>query len=159
VTFTNLAVGGKMSDWGVEQAPAAAGHQPDVMIIAFGMNDASHAMPTETFIGNIREIMRVVQASSPQTEFVLVVGMLSNPEWTAGRHEFHAMHREALLAEAREGVAVADMASVWKEMVARKDLHSLTGNGVNHPNDFGHRVYAQVIGALLIPQGGSGREK
>ena len=28
---------------------------------------------------------------------------------------------------------------------------SSTGNGVNHPNDFGHRVYAQVLSALLIP--------
>jgi hypothetical protein len=24
------------------------------------------------------------------------------------------------------------------------------GNGINHPNDFGHRVYAQVILALLV---------
>ena len=27
----------------------------------------------------------------------------------------------------------------------------LTGNGVNHPNDFGHRVYAQVLSTLLVP--------
>jgi hypothetical protein len=26
----------------------------------------------------------------------------------------------------------------------------MTGNGVNHPNDFGHRIYAQVLSALLI---------
>ncbi|MCA9060384.1 MAG: hypothetical protein KDA85_17865, partial [Planctomycetaceae bacterium] len=26
----------------------------------------------------------------------------------------------------------------------------LTGNGVNHPNDFGHRVYAQVLASLLL---------
>ena len=26
----------------------------------------------------------------------------------------------------------------------------LTGNGVNHPSDFGHRLYAQVILALLV---------
>jgi len=27
----------------------------------------------------------------------------------------------------------------------RKTHHDLTGNGINHPNDFGHRLYAQVI--------------
>lgn len=31
-----------------------------------------------------------------------------------------------------------------------KNFLDLTGNGVNHPNDFGHRVYARVLSALLI---------
>jgi hypothetical protein len=31
----------------------------------------------------------------------------------------------------------------------RKQDWDQTGNGVNHPNDFGHRVYAQVILKLL----------
>jgi acyl-CoA thioesterase I len=32
----------------------------------------------------------------------------------------------------------------------KHDLH-LTGNGLNHPNDFGQRVHAQAILALLMP--------
>jgi acyl-CoA thioesterase-1 len=40
--------------------------------------------------------------------------------------------------------------SVWEEFLKRKKDADLTGNGVNHPNDFGHRVYAQVIAALLL---------
>ncbi|MEC8800536.1 MAG: hypothetical protein VXX55_07230 [Planctomycetota bacterium] len=32
-----------------------------------------------------------------------------------------------------------------------KKTWDLTGNGVNHPNDFGHRVYAQVRCELLKP--------
>ena len=42
------------------------------------------------------------------------------------------------------------MTSVWGEMFKRKSFHDLTGNGINHPNDFGHRLYAQVILALLV---------
>lgn len=34
-----------------------------------------------------------------------------------------------------------------------KDFLAITGNGVNHPNDFGHRVYAQVLLSLLMPPG------
>jgi hypothetical protein len=29
----------------------------------------------------------------------------------------------------------------------------VTGNGVNHPNDYGHRLYAQAILALLVDPG------
>jgi acyl-CoA thioesterase I len=32
----------------------------------------------------------------------------------------------------------------------RKRHIDLTGNGVNHPDDYGHRVYAQAILALLV---------
>ncbi|MCA9034833.1 MAG: alpha/beta hydrolase [Planctomycetaceae bacterium] len=37
-------------------------------------------------------------------------------------------------------------------MLKRKSDHDLTGNGVNHPNDFGHRIYAQVLSSLLLPR-------
>jgi len=30
-------------------------------------------------------------------------------------------------------------------LLERKSVYDLTGNGINHPNDFGHRVYAQTI--------------
>ena len=43
------------------------------------------------------------------------------------------------------------MTSIWAEMLKHKKDWDLTGNGVNHPNDFGHRVYAQVLSSLLIP--------
>jgi hypothetical protein len=50
------------------------------------------------------------------------------------------------------GVALADMTSIWEEFFKRKKDADLTGNGVNHPNDFGHRVYAQVISTLLVDE-------
>jgi hypothetical protein len=34
----------------------------------------------------------------------------------------------------------------------QKQYWDLTGNGVNHPNDFCHRIYAQVLSALLVKQ-------
>ena len=46
---------------------------------------------------------------------------------------------------------LADLTAVWSEMLERKKDWDLTGNGVNHPNDFGHRVYAQVRCELLKP--------
>ena len=47
------------------------------------------------------------------------------------------------------GIALADMTSIWTEIVARKKYLDLTGNGLNHPNDFGHRLYAGVILATI----------
>jgi hypothetical protein len=47
-------------------------------------------------------------------------------------------------------VALADLTSIWGELLKRKSFYDLTGNGVNHPNDFGHCVYAETLLALLI---------
>jgi hypothetical protein len=41
-------------------------------------------------------------------------------------------------------------------MLDRKRYLDLTGNGVNHPNDFGHRVYAETLLGLLVAQEGPG---
>ena len=46
---------------------------------------------------------------------------------------------------------MADVTSVWLELAKRKPYWDYTGNGLNHPNDFGHRLYAQVILALFAP--------
>jgi hypothetical protein len=47
--------------------------------------------------------------------------------------------------------AGADATSLWAELLKRKDFHDLTGNGLNHPNDFGHDIYSEVILELLSP--------
>jgi hypothetical protein len=42
-------------------------------------------------------------------------------------------------------VALADVTTPWLEVLKKKPYADLSGNNVNHPNDFGHRLYAQVI--------------
>ena len=39
--------------------------------------------------------------------------------------------------------------AVWELMLKNKHDLDLTGNGLNHPNDFGHRLYAQAILSVL----------
>jgi hypothetical protein len=42
-------------------------------------------------------------------------------------------------------VALADVTTPWLEILKKKNFSDLSGNNVNHPNDFGHRLYANVI--------------
>jgi len=50
-----------------------------------------------------------------------------------------------------EGPNFVNLGSRWTEFLKRKQDWDLTGNGVNHPIDFGHRVFAQVLSTLLFP--------
>jgi len=77
--------------------------------------------------------------------------MRGNADWVTLQQELFPAYRDALQELAGPGVALADMTSIWTEMLRHKADADLTGNGVNHPNDFGHRIYAQVLTSLLLP--------
>ena len=154
VIFENYAVSGWSSPQGLEQISqdALPSHRPDLVVIAFGMNDvwAEDVAGYEVTIG---QIMAEFRASSPGTECVLMASMLPNPEWHIPSDLFPA-YRDALARLCGSGTALADMTAVWTELLKRKTFWDVTGNGVNHPNDFGHRLYAQTILGLLVPPDG-----
>ena len=149
VALEKCAGGGWTSGDGLERAGEVADVRPDLAFIAYGMNDCDEENPS--LLANVQGIMSAVRASNPEAEFVLVAPMLPNPEWHFPRMENFPAFRESLAGLCGPGVALADVTSTWAELLKRKSFHDLTGNGVNHPNDFGHRVYAQVILSLLLP--------
>ena len=75
--------------------------------------------------------------------------MLGNAEWGIPIEQF-PLYRDALKKLCGPGIVLADMTSIWDALLKRKSFYDLTGNGVNHPNDFGHMIYARSLLALLI---------
>jgi lysophospholipase L1-like esterase len=149
IQLTNLAVGGTSTPWGITQIPKVVEAKPDLIILAFGMNDSSGRSPEE-YGKNISEMIAAARETCPDAEFILVASMLGNRDWTTLKHEVFPEYRNELERLCESGIALADMTSAWEEFLRRKKDHDLTGNGVNHPNDFGHRVYAQILSSLLV---------
>lgn len=150
VTFGNFSKGGMTAAWGVEQASRVAEFEPDLTIIAFGMNDVTQKRSVESFRADILEIVsRIGRHSS--SEFLLVAGMSSNPAWHLNEPARRADFRDALSGAVGSGIGFCDVHSVWKYLVEEKGFWSLTGNGINHPNDFSHRIYADCLEAALCP--------
>jgi lysophospholipase L1-like esterase len=149
VTLNNFSVAGMVSKWGADQASSIADENPNLSIIAFGMNDASAGVSFAAYSKNIRAIIDTVRKKNPETDFILVATMIGNPEWSKSNSELYTEYLHELLLLEGPGIAVADMTSLWRDMLKTKNFDDLTGNGINHPNDFGHRVYAQVIFQLL----------
>ena len=152
VELTNLSVGGTTTDWGITQVEKVVEASPDLVILAFGMNDAAGRSAKE-YGENTAAMIEAIRAELPDVEFILVASMLGNPDWTRLQPELFPQFRDALAELCEPGIALADLTAVWTGFLERKKDWDQTGNGVNHPNDFGHRVYAQVISALLDPRG------
>lgn len=150
VTLTNFAVGGTDTTWGLTTIGKVTEAHPDLVLLAFGMNDSAGRSAPD-YQKNIRAMIDAVAKPLPETEFILIATMLGNKDWTTLHHEVFLPYRDALEGLCRPGVALADMTSIWATLLQHKQDWDMTGNGVNHPNDFGHRIYAQVLSALLIP--------
>ena len=150
LSLYNPSVGGKKSDWGVEEAPYTVGQfAPDLCIIGFGMNDGTKQYTPAVYKANIAAIMEAARANNPDCEFVLIATMLANPEVStfAGNQKDYL---PALLSLETEGVAVADMTTFHEHLLTKKRYCDMSGNNVNHPNDFLARAYAQVIWQTVV---------
>ena len=150
ITFENSAIDGIRSDTGIVIANEIInGKQPDLIILAFGMN-AIHRKNTDEYKTNLAKVMQVFRRRNPDVEFILVSSMLANPEWSINPIGLFPVYRDVLKSLTGPGVALADVTALWSDVTKRKKFLDLTGNGLNHPNDFGQGLYAQVILTLLV---------
>jgi len=71
--------------------------------------------------------------------------MTANPEWKFATPKLYPLYASNLEKLARDKIAVANVTTIWEQLLTRKSVLDYSGNGLNHPNDFGHRIYADVI--------------
>ena len=145
MTLVNFSKGGMDSAWGVGRVADVIAEKPDVFLVAFGMNDASAKRKAEDFVKFTRQIFEPVRAALPDCTVILVSSMTANSEWKHASPEIYPQYAAAQSALCGPYVAFADVTAVWTAIESRKTHMDISGNGLNHPNDYGHRIYADVI--------------
>lgn len=144
--YVNTAVGGKESVWGLENFDERVlAYAPDLLVLAFGMNDGNK--PAEEFGRLTEQMVKRFAAALPQSELMLVATSVPNPEsaWYGTQASFlPALQR---IGE-KYALPVADMTTVTEKLYGAGGCiryRDFSANNVNHPNDFGVRLYAQVV--------------
>lgn len=151
VKFTNTAVGGMESNWGLKHVKERViDHHPDLVIIAYGMNDGTHKLSAGKFKSNVKGMIDQIRADNAKAEIILVSTMLPNPEslFVGTQEEFKPVLDELT----GPGIVLVDMSEVHRELLKYKSYQDMTGNNINHPNDFLVRWYAQEIAGVLLPE-------
>lgn len=122
---------------------------PDAVFLGLGMNDGA-LTPTQ-HIKNIRMMIERIWSALPDTEICLVTPMLANSEvqgFYCRQAEFEFEYLKLLEDCRKEGqkkLCVANVTKLHKQLLEYKRYYDMTGNNVNHPNDFLSRVYAQTV--------------
>ncbi len=144
IELTNRAVSGWSIANGLQDLDAMLATRPELLIVAYGMNDVGRRDPA-WFAAQARELDKRARQQNPEIEILWVAPMLGHSEWVHTPREMFAAYRDELKKVAGEHAALADLTEVWSLLLENKHDLDLTGNGLNHPNDFGHRLYAQAI--------------
>ena len=147
----NRGAGGSTSSWGSEHAAALVNHQqPDLVILAFGMNNMQ--VKPDKYKNDILRIITTIRSANPNCEFLLLSPMIPNPEIYGFMDNKLSEHQQCLylIQQSLPGIAVAPVHTLFLDLVQRnKHYLELTGNCINHPNDFSIRAYAQTILSCL----------
>ncbi len=152
VTVKNVAVGGKTSEWGAAavQVNSIVKETPDLVIVHFGINDAGGNVTKGAYRDNMEKLIGDVQARVPNCEFLLVKAFTPNPlNYNARQFEQYWSALDAI-CESYEGVYTLDMYTPSVTMLQTKKYMDVTGNGINHVNDFSSRLYTMNILSALI---------
>lgn len=143
ISFVNTSVGGKAAAWGRDTVKEnALSYDFDLAIIGFGMNDCF--TPNSDFEEYIRAIRDEIENNKPESELILIATMLPNKELKSfwGNQK---IQKEALYHLCDDRTVVADMTDFHAALMQSKSFYDMTGNNVNHPNDFLVRGYAQLL--------------
>jgi lysophospholipase L1-like esterase len=145
----NGATGGDTTTRGLQRLPTKVLEaRPDLVLIAFGMNDHNRrGVPLPDFERQLREMIARIR-SETTAEVVLCSAFPPNPRWVHGTQRMGEYAAATARVAAETGCALADVFRNWQVLAARKRPEDLLANNINHPNDFGHWIYYQVLSAM-----------
>ena len=146
ITKINRAAGGSTSTWGVANGDKLlSSYKPDIAVVAFGMND--NCQSPHLYKEDIKNIIGIIRKYSPASEILLVSPMIANEEIACFYNGHSRQFEQALTEISREidGVGVVPVHSIFRQISEKKDYYSISGNYVNHPNDYSVRIYAQAV--------------
>jgi len=152
IKLYNTGLGGMTSQWGKDNArDAVATLNPDLVTIAFGMNDFWSITPAE-FRSNIQSIISTVRAKRPKAEFILISSIRFDPAYTADpTYVGHLTgYQSELKSLAGEGICLLDLTALSEYLYKAKSAKDLLADPM-HPDDFLARWFAQSLVAMLSP--------
>lgn len=149
INYTNTAVGGKETNWGIAELDGRVNaYKPDLLVLGFGMNDGGKA--TDKFVANVKTIVDGVLAANPDCEIAVIGTMLPHKETTYYTGQYLQEAALGAMVKSYSNVDIIPMTSVHSHLLKSKRYFDMTGNNVNHPNDFLIRAYAQTVLEVIV---------
>ena len=146
----NKAVGGWRAADGIrEMEERVLSRSYDLLVLAFGMNDG--LTEHDVWEKEMRTLIEAFLDRNPNGFVLLVSTMFPNRQSNWRIKQVGQEEILAKLAAEYERVGLARGSSAFSALEATgKRTRDFLANNINHPNDFGVRLYAEVILVVLV---------
>lgn len=151
ISYDNISKSGYGTNWAVTAARELfLKCKADLIVIAFGMNDGAGGMSAENFKINVKTLIDVAREINAETEFILVATPLPNA--ISNIYKTQPLYFDALkqIEKAENGVSVINMTAVSEFLTSKKDYAEISGNNINHPNDFFYAFYSDAFTEIFV---------
>lgn len=176
VNVINSGIGGTTAEGSLQRLESQVlTHRPDLIIVAFALNDISGGKGTEPYCAALREIFEKSLATGAEVVFVTehMFNTYVADDTPEVFREYAAktahlqnsgvvdeyMNAAKALAISM-GVAVADCYSEWKKLYeSGVDTTMLLANRINHPTREMHKLFAEKIFDIILGEEGKKGEE
>ncbi len=143
-------------------------HQPDILLIAFGLNDAHRYQDgMQPFKDALTEFIRLARAAGTRWPVLITPPFMANADniriSDTDRRHVPAFTKPTLGPSldsyaqavrdigAQTNTPVADVHARWVALAhSGTDIHTLLSNGLNHPTGEAHKIHASAIFETLM---------
>jgi lysophospholipase L1-like esterase len=150
----NVGLGGATATWADDNASQlVATLRPDLVLIAFGMNDFWGETPAQ-FGALIKSTIAKIRAQNPDCEYILISSIAFDPAYSSDPTYVGnlAGYPAQLASLAAPGVATLDMYHISQALYIAKKPKDVLGDPM-HPNDYFARWFAQGLAIMLGDKG------
>lgn len=133
-------------------------HNPDLMIVCFGLNDVNH--PLEEYLDALEEIFRRTTDTGAEVVFMTpnmlntyvaddtseqLIDCATRMAKIQNEGKMDLYMESATELAKKMGVKVCDCYKKWKKMSETQDTTALLANRINHPTKEMHELFAQSL--------------
>ncbi len=117
----------------------------DLVVLAFGLNSGDQN--SKEYTTQILAAINKIHNKYPSSTVLVVSPTRPNPLSKISSKTDITGFALGLkeITKNNKNVLLADITPVWDKLLIGKNYLDLTGNGLNHPNDFVHRVISQIV--------------
>ena len=120
-------------------------HHPDLIIVCFGLNELGQKL--ELFLDSLGIIFDKCQKCGAEVIY-MTPNMMNTyvPDMLKkSKPHYDYAHVTAKNLAEKMGVKVCDCYGAWKELSETQDTTALLSNGINHPNEEMHELFADML--------------
>lgn len=142
IKMVNSGVSGNTADDGLMRLKKdVIEHQPDLVTIAFGLNDLKKGWTKQEFKTNLKKIIEEIENQTQAEILLMTTSVVNVMFFTQYISPFNAVIKEV---SKEYKIGLVDINNAWKKRIKKTPLNTLLIDGI-HPNEEGHKIFVEEL--------------